>query len=141
MKEIYHCFNIGASAEKVYSALTSKSGLSGWWTKSAEVDGTVGSISTFRFSSGAFNKMLITDAEPGKIEWKCVDGHDEWKETKLTFELRQESGGTKVCFSHYSFREQTEYVGECSFHWAYYLTSLQQYCETGKGTPDKGVEN
>lgn len=141
MKEIYHCLNIRTSVEKVYNALTTKTGLSGWWTKSAEVDAEVGSVSTFRFSSGAFNKMLIKKTEPGKIEWKCIDGNDEWKETKLTFELRQETEGTKVCFSHYGFREQTEYVGECSFHWAYYLTSLQQYCETGTGTPNKGVEN
>jgi uncharacterized protein YndB with AHSA1/START domain len=141
MKEIYHCFNIGTSTDKVYTALTTKTGLSGWWTRNAEVDGAVGSVSTFRFSSGAFNKMLITKAEPEKIEWKCVDGHDEWKETKITFELRQEGEKTKVCFSHYGFREQTEYVGECSFHWAYYLTSLQQYCETGTGTPNEGAGN
>lgn len=139
MREIYHCFRIGVPLDKVYSAITTKSGLSGWWTKNSDVVGSVGSVSTFRFSSGAFNKMLITNLEPKKIEWRCVDGHDEWKETQLSFELKPDGKRTRVCFSHYGFREQTEYVGECSFHWAYYLLSLQKYCESGIGTPDDGV--
>ena len=139
MKEIYHCFRVSAPLEKVYSALSTKSGLSGWWTKNSDVIGAVGSVSTFRFSSGAFNKMLITNIEPKRIEWRCVDGHEEWKETSLMFELKPEGDKTKVCFSHYGFPEQTEYVGECSFHWAYYFISLQKFCETGLGTPDEGV--
>lgn len=139
MKEIYHCFRVSAPLEKVYSALTTRSGLSGWWTKNSDVVGAVGSVSTFRFSSGAFNKMLITNLEPGKIEWRCVDGHDEWKETQVTFELKADNEKTKVCFAHYGFSRQTEYVGECSFHWAYYFISLQKFCERGLGTPDEGV--
>jgi uncharacterized protein YndB with AHSA1/START domain len=139
MKEIYHCFWINAHSGKVYRALTSRPGLSGWWTKSSDVDGTAGSTSTFRFSSGAFNKMLITNLEENKVEWRCVDGHDEWKGTHITFELRSDGDRTKVCFSHFGFREQSEYVGECSFHWAKYFVSLQKYCEKGHGMPDEGV--
>ena len=77
MKEIYHCFWVNVPLEKVYWALTEKSGLSGWWTRSLDVDGTVGSTSTFRFKSGAFNKMKIKSLNPNKIEWVCVDGHED----------------------------------------------------------------
>ncbi len=138
MKEIYHCFWINAPLRKVYWAVTEKSGLSGWWTKSSEVSNRVGGISTFRFKSGAFNKMKIKSLSPTKIDWECVDGHEEWIGTQVTFELRKDGDGTKVCFSHYGWKTQSEYTGECSFHWANYLVSLKKLCETGYGTPDEG---
>jgi uncharacterized protein YndB with AHSA1/START domain len=138
MKEINHSLAIQAPPEKIFQALTTKNGLSGWWTKNLEVTGTVGSISTFRFKSGAFNKMKIIYTESDFIEWLCVDGHDEWKGTHITFELDNQGEETKVCFSHFGFKEQTKYVGECSFHWACYLFSLKNFCETGKGMPNEG---
>ena len=138
MKEIYHCFYLRAPINKVYRALTNKTGLAGWWTKNLDHEGTVCSVSTFRFKSGAFNKMKIIKSGPDFIDWLCVDGHDEWKDTHITFELDHQGNGTKVCFSHFGFQEQTEYVGECSFHWANYLVSLKQFCENGKGMPNEG---
>ncbi|MEJ2614945.1 MAG: hypothetical protein P8Z35_08305, partial [Ignavibacteriaceae bacterium] len=74
MKEIFHCIWINAPLQKVYRAVTEKSGLAGWWTKSLDVANIAGSISTFRFKSGAFNKMKIKNLDHAKIEWECVDG-------------------------------------------------------------------
>jgi hypothetical protein len=78
--------------------------------------------------------------EPTVIEWECVDGHPEWIGTQVLFELRPDGDQVKVCFSHSHWRERTEYLGECSFHWAYYITSLQQFCETGRGMPNGGKD-
>ena len=139
MKHIFHCFWVNAPLVKVYSTLTDKEGLTGWWARNVDSEGTLGSISTFRFKSGAFNKMKIRLLESTKIQWECVDGHAEWIGTHVMFKLRQDDERVKVCFSHYGWRKQTEYVGECSFHWAYYLMSLQQYCESGLGTPNEGA--
>jgi uncharacterized protein YndB with AHSA1/START domain len=139
MKEIFHCIWINAPLQKVYRAVTEKSGLAGWWTKSLDVANIAGSISTFRFKSGAFNKMKIKNLDHAKIEWECVDGHDEWVGTQITFELKENDNGTKVCFSHYNWKTQSEYTGECSFHWAHYLDSLKKLCETGYGTPNEGA--
>jgi uncharacterized protein YndB with AHSA1/START domain len=136
MKEIYHCLQIEAPQEDVFRAVTERAGLSGWWTKNLEHSGKPGSVSTFRFRSGAFNRMKITTVRPDKVSWECVDGHDEWIGTRITFELRPDDGGCKVCFAHFGFERQSEYVGECSFHWAGYLLSLKNYCETGTGNPD-----
>ena len=138
MNRIYHCFRVKAPLARVRAALTSREGLSGWWTMNVETAGTVGSVSTFRFSSGAFNRMKIIALDPDRVEWECVDGHTEWIGTRVRFELREEVDGVKVCFSHFGWRELTEYVGECSFHWANYFVSLQSYCESGQGTPNAG---
>ena len=139
MREIYHCFWINGPLDDVYLALTTKSGLIGWWTRSSDVDDKVGTISTFRFKSGAFNKMKIKSLDPNKIEWVCVDGHEEWIGTQITFELRKDGEETKICFSHYGWKKQSEYTGKCSFQWAKYLVSLKNLCETGQGMPDEGV--
>ena len=136
MKEIYICLKIKAPLNKIYRAVTEKQGLDGWWTTDLDVQTNVGEISTFRFTSGAFNKMKIENLSENKVEWICVDGHKEWVGTKLCFELRSEEEGTKVCFSHYNWKSQSEYTGECSFHWAYYLSSLKKLCETGQGLPN-----
>ena len=129
MKEIYHCFRIKAYPGKVYKALTSKSGLAGWWTEDLEHSGEPGSISTFRFKSGAFNRMQIITSQPHWIEWQCIDGHEQWKGSRITFELCELPAETLVCFSHFGFKEQTTYIGECSFFWARYFIQLQQLCE------------
>ena len=139
MIEIYHCLEINAPIKKVYWAVTEKSGLSGWWTKSLDIDKKTDSVSTFRFKSGTFNRMKIVNIGPDKIEWECIDGHKEWIGTKITFALRQDGDRTKVCFSHYNWKTQSEYTGECSFHWAYYLVSLKKLCERGYGTPNEGA--
>lgn len=139
MREIYHCFWIDAPIEQVYTAITKKSGLSGWWTRGADARDQIDTTSTFRFKSGAFNRMKIRSLKPDKVEWVCVDGHKEWIGTQIVFDLRTDGNRTKVCFSHYGWPEQSEYTGECSFHWAYYMISLKQFCETGRGTPDEGL--
>ena len=138
MREIYHCLWIDVHAEKVYKAVTEKSGLAGWWTKNLEAQPVEGSISSFRFGSGAFNKMKVKNLDLNKVEWECVDGHPEWKNTKISFELHAEDNKTKLIFSHYGWPRQSEFCAECNFIWAYYLQSLKDFCETGKGTPNPG---
>jgi uncharacterized protein YndB with AHSA1/START domain len=123
MERIYHCFWIKASLDHAYKALTEKEGLAGWWTADLDHEGIPGSISTFRFTSGAFNKMKIHLTEPNRIEWECVDGHKEWIGTRVLFELRASEEHVKICFSHFGWRELTEYLGECNFHWARYLVA------------------
>jgi uncharacterized protein YndB with AHSA1/START domain len=140
MKEIYHCFDIQSAQDKVFKTIIEKDGLAGWWTKSLDHSGEVGTVSTFRFESGAFNSMKIIKIEPDFIEWLCLDGHEQWIGTHITFELHNNDTGTEVRFSHFGFREQTPYVGSCSFMWAAYLSSLQQFCETGHGNPNPGIK-
>lgn len=138
MHNIYHCFWVRAPLATVHSALTKTEGIAGWWTKGIEGNAAPGSVTTFRFTSGAFNKMKIVSVAPDEIRWECVDGHEEWIGTQIMFELRPDGEQVKVCFTHSGFKKLTEYVGECSFHWAYYLQSLQAFCEKGQGMPNDG---
>jgi len=140
VREIWHCLRVEAPVETVYRAVTEREGLAGWWTRDLDVGRRPGDVSTFRFRSGAFNRMRIVSLDRNaRVEWECVDGAGEWIGTRVVFEMRPDDGGTKVRFSHTGFREQTEYVGECSFHWAGYLVSLQGWCERGEGSPNEGA--
>jgi uncharacterized protein YndB with AHSA1/START domain len=140
MTDIRHALLIRVSPEVVYCALTEPEGLAGWWTKDLDVAGGVGGVSTFRFGSGAFNRMRNTELSPDlRVEWVCVDGAREWIGTRVRFELDGREDGTRLLFEHDRWSEATVYMAECSFHWARYLDSLREYCEHGRGRPDEGA--
>ena len=69
------------------------------------------------------------------MSWNCVEGHDEWVGTKITFDLTHKDDETVVLFTHADWREPVEFMAHCSARWAYFLLSLKSYLETGKGTP------
>ena len=70
--------------------------------------------------------------------WECVDGHEEWVGTEVSFERAEGEDETELRFTHGKFPQATEYVAACGRQWEGYLRSLEAYCETGTGTPDPG---
>ena len=136
MPSIKHYLLIKAQPEKVYSAITKTGGLKGWWTVEAKADEKVGGIAEFIFGDRYFNKMKITNLEPDKkLEWECLEGDKEWIGTTFLFDLEEKDESTILRFSHNNWKEDTDFFASCNYNWGYYLKSLKQYCETGKGTP------
>ena len=157
MKSIRHQLIIQAPKEKIYAAITTQRGLAGWWTPDTKTTAEVGSTARFTFGQGYFKEMKITKLQPfEQVEWFCVAGADEWKETTLSFNLqtgdkkdmltahpemedqiRQQKKGdqlTLVIFCH-DWREYTPMFAECNYTWGRFLRSLKLLCETGKGRP------
>lgn len=137
MPDIKHLLIIKTPAHKVYEAVTTEEGLAGWWTKEVKANPEVGGHNEFRFGERFFNKMLITELEPNKkVSWKCIEGEDEWIDTNLFFEIKEkEDNQTELHFAHKDWREQTDFFASCNYNWGWYLRSLKDYCETGKGDP------
>lgn len=80
--------------------------------------------------------MIIRNLIPNeKVEWQCEIGDKEWVETKLIFEIEEKGDGSVLRFTHDDWIEETDFFASCNYQWGYYLRSLKQYCETGKGTP------
>nr|MDT0664619.1 SRPBCC domain-containing protein [Micromonospora sp. DSM 115978] len=125
------------SPDKVYDALTTIEGLSGWWTvDTSGSSGEVGGVIEFRFGPGGFD-MQVVELEPAKrVVWQVVDGPAEWVGTTVTWELNQAGDYTVVLFSHAGWREPVEFMHHCSTKWAVYLLSLKALLETGTGNPD-----
>lgn len=158
MPNIHQEVLIGASAEKVYNAITREDGLSAWWTPETSAKAEMGSIARFPFGPTYHKEMKIIDLRPNEqVKWNCVAGDAEWIGTTLSFILREgdkrslrndryELGGqleqlqdvekaTLLIFHHDNWREDTDMFAECSYTWGQFLKSLKSFCETGKGRP------
>jgi len=161
MKSIRQNLLIGASAEKVYSAITTQEGLSGWWTPMATARAEVNSIARFPFPFPPgfeyVKEMKVTELKPfSQVSWECIAGADEWIGTTISFRLEtgdkktllkshpeitgqaaqlQSDEATLLVFQHDGWKEYTPMFSECSFTWGQFLRSLRRWCETGKGQP------
>ncbi len=136
MADILHRIAIKATTDMVFRALTEEQGLAGWWTKNVKASAEVGAIDRFQFGDRGFNVMKVMELALGKrVKWLCTDGAPEWIGTELTFDLREEGGGTVVLFAQRGWREQVEFMHYCSTKWGTYMLSLKALCETGTGMP------
>jgi uncharacterized protein YndB with AHSA1/START domain len=88
MPNIRHNLLIGASAEKIYNAITSEEGLSAWWTPNTKVKLEVNSVARFPFGTDYYKEMKITKLKPDElVEWNCITGDAEWVGTNISFTL------------------------------------------------------
>jgi uncharacterized protein YndB with AHSA1/START domain len=136
MVDILHRVGITASTDDVYAALTTTRGLAGWWTEDTDGDGEAGGVIRFRFPSGGLLDTKVLEAQPAELVlWEVVNGPDEWKGTRIRFQLRQEDDFAIVLFRHEGWREPVEFMHHCSTKWAIFLMSLKKLIETGAGDP------
>jgi len=136
MVDILHKVGIKSSSlDKVYQALTTREGLSAWWTNDTQGEGKVGGVLKFRFDGGGFD-MKVLELQPGKrVLWQVIEGPEEWVGTKISFDLKQEGDWTIILFKHAGWKEPVEFMHHCSTQWAVFLLSLKSLLETGKGAP------
>ena len=136
---------LDADTAAVYAALTTPEGLRGWWTQDCDVETAVGDTIHFRFGAN-YKDMQIEQLEPGRlVQWQCTRAHiaagqlrrrDEWVGTQVVFRMSPVAGGrTRLDFEHIGLVPEMDCYELCSGGWQYFLTSLQQYAGTGRGTP------
>lgn len=139
MKTIHHVVDIADDAADVHRRVTTQEGLAGWWSTAVDVEAAeVGAVIRFTFMEGFNPSMEITAIEPDRgVTWRCVDGHDPWRDNTFRFELEPVAGDrTRLRFwQDYAVELDDDEYGIYNFNWGYYLHSLQQLCETGTGTP------
>jgi uncharacterized protein YndB with AHSA1/START domain len=141
MANIIHRLGIKAPAAKVYTALTTLPGLSGWWTSETQGNPAPGGKLEFIFNSpkgerlGAMTFEVVKTENEKEVIWRCVDGPADWIGTHLEFKLAPGKEMTILRFGHMNWKEATESTAHCSMKWAVFLLSLREYVETGKGRP------
>ena len=137
MADILHRVGVEhSSPQRVYDALTTLDGLSGWWAEKTTGDTAPGGVIAFRFGPGGID-MKVVELDPGRlVRWEVVGGPEEWIGTGVRFDIRQDGDWTIVLFRHEGWREPVEFMSHCSTKWATYLVSLKQLLETGTGAPD-----
>ncbi len=141
MVDIIHRVGIKAPVSKVFAALSTVEGVSGWWTRDTTGESKPGGRMSVRFRSP-------TGAEIGKMEFELAkldpnrevrcsftSGPEEWLGTEVTFNLSQEGEQTLIVFGHRNWREAVDFMAHCSMKWATFLLSLRDLVETGQGKP------
>jgi len=145
MNGIYHKIGIRAGSSEIIKALTTKAGLTGWWTR--EVGGVfangvsaVGDSIHFEFTGKGSFDMNVHDITPQRVLWKCTAGPEDWIGSHIEFNLKpgQAADGavmTLVLFQHRDWKKESEFTAHCSMKWATFLLSLRSLVETGRGQP------
>jgi hypothetical protein len=134
--DIMHEIDIASTPEKVYAALTTQEGLSGWYTPEARAKPEVGAFIEFKFSTLTDSQFRVEDLEPNRhVAWKGVQVPDEWKQTPITFDIRPDGDGVVLTFCQRGFPHDYEPFAGFSYCWAQYIRSLKLLLETGKGEP------
>lgn len=133
MPDIYHLVTIKAAKETIYIAVTTQQGLSQWWLPDTIAKAEVGFVNEFGVGSKFINKMKVIDLQPNKrVEWECLNDSDEWTGTHISFDIEENDGTCYLHFKQAGWKTQTEFFGNCNFHWARHLIMLKHYCETGQ---------
>ncbi|MFQ5989817.1 MAG: SRPBCC domain-containing protein [Candidatus Methylomirabilales bacterium] len=137
MADMHHEIVIDASPEKVYDAIATQEGLRGWWTGDSVAEPRVGSIAEFGFYNRQFLfRMRVEELMPGKkVVWSCVGDHDEWKDTRLTWDISQRDGGTVLHFTHGNWRSTTRFFASCNSTWGMLMYRLKDYAEDNAPGP------
>jgi uncharacterized protein YndB with AHSA1/START domain len=157
MPNIRHNLLIGASAEKVYKAITLEKELSAWWTPNTTAKAEVNSVARFPFGNDYYKEMKITELQLfERVKWNCIKGDGEWLGTNIFFtlissnkknlldtnpevlgQIEQQSSeeATLLVFQHDDWKDYTPMFAECSYTWGQFLRSLKLLCETGMGRP------
>ena len=136
MADILHKIDVKSSPLSTYDALTTREGLSGWWTNDTQGDSKVGGTLAFRFGTRGGFDMKVLELRPGRrVLWQVVEGPEEWVGTKISFELKPQGDYTTILFKHQGWREPVEFMHHCSTKWGVFLMSLKSLLESGKGSP------
>jgi uncharacterized protein YndB with AHSA1/START domain len=136
---------INAEPSTLYAALASEAGLRGWWTANCAVATHVGGLIKLRFGETSKDMSIECLDVNRQVRWFCTRAHigganlvreDEWVGTEIVFRLTPTiDGKTRLDFEHIGLVPGLECYDLCNNGWNYFLASLQQYAETGRGTP------
>jgi uncharacterized protein YndB with AHSA1/START domain len=140
-------FTTDRSPAEVFRAVTNPRA---WW--SAEIKGNTehqGDEFEFEVKGTHYTKQKLIEVVPNKrVVWLVTESdltflkqRDEWKGTKIIFDITTEGNKTKLTFTHEGLRPDVECYKFCVPGWEQYAEgSLRQLITTGKGAPYGEVE-
>ena len=131
-KDFSTTFLVDQSPSEVFKAITD---VRGWWhgLYDEEIIGNTKKLNdefTFRAGGGAhYSKQKLIEVVPDKkVVWLVTDGElsfveekDEWKGTKIIFEISAKGNKTQIKFTHEGLSPDIECYDSCSSAWQMYL--------------------
>jgi uncharacterized protein YndB with AHSA1/START domain len=130
--------HINPSPDAVFAALTTVSGIAGWWGP-ATGSGIQGRDLRLAFSFDHPQVIHVDTAQrTSRVLWRVLDGAwlPDWTGTTISFELSSDTaGGCQLRFQHQGLTPQLVCYDDCKRGWDHVVPSLGHYAETGKGSP------
>jgi uncharacterized protein YndB with AHSA1/START domain len=132
--------DLAAPAPRVFDALTSLEGLSGWWASTAQGSALAGGQFTLRFAGLDEHITMRVDIaeQPGSVAWTCLEhtGLPDWEGTEIFFDCEDRGAGlTFLSFRHVGLVPELECYQQCHAGWEHFLDSLRSFVERGRGDP------
>lgn len=129
-----------APAESVFAAISTVTGLRGWWTTHVSGSGRTGGELRFEFEGVDEHITIAVDlaSRPGRVEWTCVEHTEleEWAGTQMIFDILSKADGeAELRFQHSGLTPKLACFEDSKRGWKYCLASLLSYVELGHGTP------
>jgi uncharacterized protein YndB with AHSA1/START domain len=136
MTDILHAFPIEASASAVFAAISTPAGLDEWWTASSAGVPRVGADYRLDFGPGYDWRATVIAVVPDRVfELEMTVAMDDWRGTRVRFDLEERAGATALRFGHLGWRGATDHYQTSSYCWAMYLRILKRYVEFGEHVP------
>lgn len=126
--------------EEAFAAINN---VGAWWD--GQITGTTDKIGVeFTYQCGDFHLSTqeVTELVPGKrVAWlitkggpKFVSSKNEWKDTRVVFEISRKGNETEVRFTHKGLIPRMECYDSCSDAWGSIIRgSIRNLIATGKG--------
>jgi hypothetical protein len=142
-KQDYTAFiTVNASVQETFEKINS---VTKWWTD--DLEGNSQKLNDeFTVQFGDIQKTgqkIIEFVQDKKVVWLVTESRlnfikdkEEWKNTKISFELSRQGDKTQIHFKHIGLVPEVECFKSCSKGWDYYIKgSLFKLLTEGKGTP------
>ncbi len=134
MAEIVHSILVQAKPGALYALVSTGAGFEAWWAEDVTVapDGAVelgffGRQTVYRLRSSVLE-------EDRKAVWLCETGQ-EWKGTRLEFELEARGEASLVRFRHRDWARVSEFFVSCNTTWGELMFRLKAAAEGKKPGP------
>jgi uncharacterized protein YndB with AHSA1/START domain len=133
-----HRITIAAPQAVVFRAITTESGLRGWYTPSTEGAPVHGQKVKLHFKSkeGPFEWDVTESARESTVHWECIEGPGSAKGTTATFRLTKKDANTTIVdLDHDGLDSGDDKARVCNTMWGILMHHLKKYVETSKVDP------
>jgi uncharacterized protein YndB with AHSA1/START domain len=131
--------SVPASADAVFDAITTASGLTAWWTPTTGSGGTGGELELSMNAPDPLRIHVDEATRPSSVEWTVTECAfmPDWVGTRPTFTITPVDGGScEVEFRHRGLTAELDCIDMCTSGWNHFIVSLRDYAATGHGSPN-----
>jgi uncharacterized protein YndB with AHSA1/START domain len=128
---------VRSTTDRLIQAVTTSAGLASWLTPDVQAtEPKVGSLVKLTFPPQfGFTVRLDRIDAAGAVDWVIVDGPEEWKGSRITFNAKTDGSTVHLSFTHSGLPEGYPMLAFLTYCWGNHLRSLKLSLETGKGEP------